>query len=253
MKHLSIFLLLLSLLTSCKKEKTRNPNSIEKAKLSKVEYLYNGQPDYTETYAYDGKGRLSGYTYDIDVETFEYVEDNFLKVTRRHKETNVIAGFYEAVLNDKGAITDLKFKDANGQLGAHYTYTYDAEGYMIKRKSVNVSVNFIWEVEYKIMNGNLLSVKVFQNGIHTYSGEYSFDNTHEATVPHTPDYLWISATLFGKPLKNVATAYKLYKVADGSLVANDIYTNQYDATGRLKTQSVDYKLPGKKGIYNFTY
>lgn len=253
MKHLSLFLLLLTVLASCKKEKTENPSSIEKAKLSKVEYLYNGQPDYTETYNYDGKGRLSGYTYDVDVETFEYVGDNFLKITRRHKETNAIAGFYEAILNGNGAITDLKFKDANGQVTSHYTYTYDAEGYMIKRKSVNVSFNSVWEVEYKIVNGNSVSLKVFQNGIHTYNGEYSFDDTHEATVPHTPDYLWISATLFGKPLKNVPTAYKQYKVADGSLSANNIYTNQYDAAGRLKTQSVDYILLGKKGIYNFTY
>jgi hypothetical protein len=59
--------------------------------------------------------------------------------------------------------------------------------------------------------------------------------------------------LFGRPLKNVVNEYKEFKLLDGSLTAHIIYTNQYDGTGRLKTQDLNNVLTGKKGAYSFTY
>jgi hypothetical protein len=225
----------------------------EDKKISKVDYAYNGQPEYTETYTYDNKGRLAGYTYDIDVEAFEYIGDNFLKVTRRNKVTNAVTAYFEAVINDKGAITELNFKRPDGFLASQYTYTYDADGYMVKNKSVNVSTNITWAHEYKIENGNAVSVKVFQNGVHVSNGESSYDKAYVATVPQAPNYFWLSSTLFGRPLKNVVNEYKEFKLLDGSLTAHIIYTNQYDGTGRLKTQDLNNVLTGKKGAYSFTY
>lgn len=241
------------LFTSCKKEKVAEPVVAVEKKIVKIDYTYEGAPSSNETYSYDDKGRIAVYTYDMEEETFEYIGDHSVKVTRRDKTTNAITAIMEAELNNRGAITDMTFKSANGVTAEHYTFSYNADGNMVKRKSENLGGNSTWEHEYQIENGNPVSAKIWVNGIHQYNHEYSYDITRQLTLPETSYYFWLSSSLFGKPWKNVRTGYKSILVSNGNLNAHTIYTNQFDASGRLVKQDLSFVVAGKKGSYSFIY
>src|SRR5688500_1313554 len=116
---LPAFILLL-LLTACKKNEDQN-NCI----LNKVE-LSSNNTTQTYTYEYDAQGRISK----IGIRNFEYITDSVV-IT----ECNIREAY---LLDNKGlAISSRKTFLANPDgLQEDYLYTYNAEGYLVKERSI---------------------------------------------------------------------------------------------------------------------
>ena len=208
----------------------------------------NGQPTWTNFYAYDGAGNLTNhsdalgalvsYTYSTNglvltstdangsVSTFTYDSNGFL-IARTDPATNTTS----YVVNEVG----WKRVEIDA-LGRHIAYSYDING------NVVLTVDPIFREFTKTYdaNGNLLTSSDAMKNVTRYA--YDAANQRTNTTDRTGTNTWLTFyTLRGKleratdPLGNTITntydaANRLIRVMDP--LGNSV-TNQYDANGHL--------------------
>lgn len=251
MKNIFLVSAILFVTASCKKNSDAPTLTAVNQKISKIEYV---EPNYssTRTILYDEAGRIAGFTFNNEIDQFEYSGSNLL-ITRKNKSTGTVKSTFAATLNGQGAITSMKMKLADGTLYEILSFTYDAQGYMINMKSEYPTNNNTYYREYSYTNGNLSSSKNWYNGTLTYNYETKYDLNKVNTFPETAFYRWPSAMLFGKPIKNVLLENKLFKAADGSLSSHYTFSGEYDASGRLMKLVEKDVLNNTTGTYNYSY
>lgn len=249
MKNLFFVLGTVVLLASCKKDSAVNPTATKN--LVKATYVWDNQTPEIDEYTYDTKGRIATHKDDSRTETFNYVSPALLVVTRKNNADNSLNRTYECTLNDKGLMTKMLMKDPAGVVTYTYNYTYNADGYMIRLEGIQ-PVGTGYEVDYTIVNGNVVSSTNYNGGVLNRTGQYIYDNSKINKASGSHGGYWPSSTLFGKASKNLLSEYKSISPA-GALTWHTQYNYVLDANGypvKLTTTNV---LEGKQGVDTFIY
>lgn len=252
MKNILIISSILLATVSCKKNADVPTAAAAPAKkISKIEYV---EPNYssTKTMLYDENGRLASFTFNNEIDVFEYSGSSLL-VTRKNKSTGALKSTFEATVNSQGAITFMKMKLADGSIYELLSFTYDAQGYMVKMKSEYPLAGNTYSRDFFYTNGNLTSSKNWYNGTHAYNYETKYDLSKTNSFPEAAFYRWPSATLFGKTIRNVMIENKLIKASDNSLSSHFIFNGEYDASGLLVKLVEKDVLNNTTGTYNYSY
>lgn len=253
MKKLCFAFFVLAAMAGCKKETTPAPLTPAPAVtkfISQLVTLYNGGTPETEIYAYDAKGRIASISDDIITSTFDYVSETSLVVTERNNADNSLRLTKECVLNAKGYVTNIVFKNSAGVVTYNYGFTYNDEGYII-RKVGSPSNNNDFEVRYTIAGGNYISQEIYYNGVLSTRGDYTYDNNAFNTMPNPHGY-WRSYSLFGKTPRNRQVRYRT-KDAMGAI--------KWDAEGKFEMDADGYPVKetryeavgGNTTVYTYSY
>lgn len=244
------------LVMSCKKEKTSPASEtyIGFKKLKEFSSYYNGSLNNSDVYTYDSEGRIATYTSSKEIHMFTYTGNDQLKVTAKNKATGEIKWVHTAKLNGRGAITEISKRNPAGVLADAYSYSYDANGYMISYKYVQpLYDNDVQERFFVNENGNVVSAKSYHNGVHLNNYFYEYDLGEVNRVPHTADFNWISETLFGKPNKNPRKSMRIVKVADGALSFHALYSRSYNSEQNILEEKVEYPILGASGSFQYRF
>ncbi len=240
------------LLASCKKSAEMPPapeKTIQQKKIAATSYVWDNNAPETEQIVYDQQDRVTQYTDNNYVETFDYQTPEFLLVTRRKRSNNSLDRTIECTLNNKGAIVKMLFKDVTGKITYMYEYLYNTDGYVVTKKGSNTGSNY--QVDYEIQNGNVVSSKIYFNGVHTYNSVFSI-TTLLNPVNRGVDAYWPVPRLFGTAAKKLIGETKQYKVATGELNNHTRNTWLLDNEGYI-TRYIDENLvDGKTGVTDYT-
>jgi hypothetical protein len=252
MKKVIIALTAIIAMASCKKEDVVIQTSPATTKdLVKSTYVWdNGTPEIND-FTYDAAGRISMQKNETRTYTFNYVSATSLIVTERKTTDNSLHQTIDCNLNDKGYITNMVYKNPAGTVTYKYTYTYNADGYVIRLEGATPAAGG-YEVDYTIVNGNAVASKNYNNGVLNYSGEYTYDNskTNKTIAGYAGN--WPSLTLFGKRSKNHLVDYKAKNPA-GTITWHTQYAYEMDAAGYPVKMTTSNVLSGKQGVDTYIY
>ena len=252
MKKVMIALTAILALASCKKEEaviSTNPAATKN--LTKSTYVWdNGTPE-TNEFTYDAAGKITMQKNETRTYTFNYVSATSLIVTERKTVDNSLHQTIECILNDKGYITNMVYKNPASTVTYTYTYTYNADGYVIRLVGASPAAGG-YEVDYTIVNGNAVSSTNYNNGVLNYTGEYTYDNNkiNKTTGGHAG--YWPSLTLFGKRSKNLLIDYKAKNLAS-AITWHTQYSYEMDAAGFPAKQTTTNVLNNKQGVETYIY
>lgn len=244
------------LVMSCKKEKSI-PAASTKAGFKKVKEVtsyFNGNLNQTDIYTYDPEGRISSVSYPKNIHSFEYPDKNEMKVTAKNKATGEVVWIQTAKLNSKGAITEITKRNLAGTVVDAYYYSYDANGYMISYKYVSpIYNNDVQERFFVFENGNAVAAKTYINGVQQQNYIYEYDLNELSIVPFTPDFYWMSETLYGTPNKNPRKSLKSTKVSDGTIMFHALYSRIYNNEGNMLEENILYPIAGTNGSLKYKF
>jgi outer membrane lipoprotein-sorting protein len=255
-KMMTIFICSSVLIMSCRKDKTADTAPVNGGfkKVKTVANYYNGNLQGTEAYAYDQQGRISSVTYDKNIHLFEYTGNNEMKVTAKNKSTGDVLWIQTAKLNSKGAITEMVKQNKAGAIIDACYYTYDANGYMVSYKSISPMYhNNVWDWFYVLEGGVIVSAKSYVNGVQYQDLIYEYDFSEVSQVPHTPDFYWLSGTLYGTPLKHPRKSFKVKLVNSETITYHAVYTRSYAGNGSGLEENMQYPLFGSTGSMKYTF
>lgn len=244
------------LILSCNKDKSTiaTPANNEFKKVKELSSYFNGSLNGIDTFKYDGQGRISSVFYSKSIHMFDYVNSNEIKITSKVKATGEIGWIQTAKLNSKGAITEIVKHNTSGAVIDAYYYNYNADGYIISYKYVSPFYNNdVQERFFVIQNGNVVSAKSYQNGVHLQNYVYEYDPAEISHVPHTADYSWISETLYGIPNRNPVKVQKTYKATDGTLTFHAVYSRVYNAEAKTLEENIQYPVSGTSGSRSYKF
>lgn len=194
---------------SCKKDTIDIPAdktpAITYKRIAKSVETYSDGSKETYTLTYDVKGRPAVYTSDSKKDVFDFQSPGQLLVTEYDVPGNVLSRTYECTLNERGAITQMLFKNIAGTITYTYTYTYNVDGYMTGVNGSNGTDGF--EEAPVIKDGNYIASKTTFSGGKVYNKEYLFNNEMNMQPGGFYAY-WPVATLFGRPSKNLWVEFK---------------------------------------------
>ena len=252
MKKVVIVLTTIVTMVSCKKETVVIATSPVPAKyLVKSTYVWdNGTPEIN-TYTYDGQGHLAAYSNGNFKRTFNYQSATQLLVSEISLPANTPKQTIECTLNSAGAVTVAVYKNNTGTVVYTYSYVYDADGHIISEKGQYAANNyfenfFVWK------EGNLVSGKKYDNGVHTSNRQYFYDNNKLNTAGQISAGLFMSKTLFGKQSKNHIAELKIVDLND-KLIWHTTSNYQLDAAGYPVKDVYTNVLQGKMGITEYVY
>ncbi len=250
MKQLFFFLSAIVLLASCKKDNTENPSLAATKNLIKTTYVWDGGTPEIDEYTYDAQGRLSVQKGDNRTYSFNYVSATSLLVTERNNSDNSLYQTQECILNDKGYITKMIFRNPAGVITYNYNYVYNADGYVTRLEGSGAGGGY--EVDYTIVNGNVVSSIHYNEGVLNRTGEYIYDNSKLNKTGAGHSGYWQSNKLFGKGSKNLLIDYKSKSPA-GATTWHTQYGYELDAAGypvKLTTSNI---LTGKQGVETYIF
>lgn len=222
--------------------------------MKEVASYYNGNLNQTEIYTYDSEGRISSYSSNNDIHLFEYTGNNEMKVTSKSKATGEVTWTQMAKLNNKGAITEITKRNQVDKVVDAYYYNYDANGYMISYKYVSpIYNNDVREYFFVFENGNVVAAKSCLNGVQQQNYIYEYNLNELSIVPFTPDFYWMSETLYGTPNKNSRKSLKSTKVSDGVIMFYTLYSRIYNNEGNMLEENILYQVAGTNGSLKYKF
>jgi Domain of unknown function (DUF4595) with porin-like fold len=252
MKNLFFVLGALVVLASCKKDSSENPATPGSTKkLVKATYVWdNGTPEIDE-YTYDAQGRISTKKDETRTYTFNYVSASSLIVPVTKNSDNSLEQTLECTINDKGYVTKIAFRNLTGNVFYMYTYAYNADGYIIRVEAIPATGTG-YEVDYTVVNGNVVSSIYYNGGVLNRSGHYTYDNSKINKAPGSIGGFWQVNGLFGKGPKNLISEYKTINPA-GTLTWHSQLTYTVDANGYAVQVINKNVLQGKQGVDSYIY
>ncbi len=226
MKHFILLLLLTGLFSSCKKTTDADLGSIERdMKFEKKLKSFSKQSGFSMQMDYNPDGNLKlisdnfnrkiSFTYSPDFAlTYQYPGTNYeLKNTSRNQLGRVAKAelWMNAVLTDKNE------------------YTYNQEGYLIKKKEEKVLSGVTYITEYNYENGNLIASKSFKDGAITYSHEFSYYtdklNKFNLDIYDQFEHKYMAGAFFGRLNRNLLKSWSFT-----SFPSNTSHSSQYSYT-----------------------
>lgn len=256
MKKLFIALTAIVVMASCKKEKV-TPPVVESApafdKQLKTESVTYSDGSYELlNYSFDARGRMTSFKKEypnaVGAKAFDYSTPGKIIVNQTYNNTPTLN--YDCTENSKGYITNMTIKLANGSLYQSEKFTYDANGYIIRKEMTNATGD-IRHFETNVVNGNITEFKFYENGVLNYTASLTYDLTKYNSLMSPIGSNWEGSS-FGKPSKNLMTSYKITR-PDGAVSLHMQYNNQLDAAGYLAKRISTDLLENKsfETVYTF--
>lgn len=256
MKKLFITIAAIIALAGCKKEKVETspapqPEPVFTKKLSGANYSYlNGTNTYTsiEKFEYDTEGRLKLYIDDDYTYTMDYSIPGKIITTEKYQAN--LKYTYEATTNSKGLIINVVMKKPDGSTYYTFTYTYDANDYVIKEESVFYNGETT-KTEYKVENGNVTEWKQYRNSQLNSTWVFDFTNSFYNSLEWRHSASWPGSS-FGKKSKNLHTGYKVTQ-ANGTVSASYKIEYQKDGAGYIVSEKRTSLINNITNNITYTY
>lgn len=219
----------ITLLTSCSKEKTSPGNNPpeQMKKVTLIQELYSSGSTNTESFKYDAQGRLSEWNFDKNRCVFDYSVPGKLLISQT--EDGAQRWNYVCDLNSKGNVTKLIINNPDGSLYGTYQYEYNSEDYIIYTSYAPASgpgFNFTYQLE----NGNLVSYTQKNLASNTTT---TASYTNDLNLKNTLPYSYAGAfpgDMFGRNTKNLHTGLVM-KRENGTLIANYVRAIEVNSQG----------------------
>ena len=256
MKKLFIALVAIASFASCKKETVNTPTVPQEPVFAKnlktSSYVYDGGAPEIENFSFDAQGRITSYKQEypgtVRQQTFDYATAG--KIFSTYTNNGVLKFSHEGTVNEKGYITAMTTKRADGSLYLNYKYIYDVNGYIIKKEWTNAA-GITDHFEMKVENGNVTEYKLFYNGILSSTDKFTYDLTKYNSIKSAFGSQW-SGTSFGKSTKNLFTNLTETN-ASGAITWNVNYSYQLNAAGYVEKSSFTNLITSKSGENTYTF
>lgn len=231
MKHLFILLFLGGLFSSCKKSNLSEQGSIDRdPKFARKLISIKHQSGYTIAMSYNADGSLTSITDNFNTQTsFSYMPDFALT----YKYPGTVFEMKHTTKNQMGRITKAELWK-NDVLIDKDEYTYNAEGYLVKKRTVKVATGAISITDYTYENGNLVSLKSYQDGTLRYSHQFTYYtdkvNKFNVDVYDQFELKFMAGTFFGRHNRHLLKSWSFINHSSNSSHSNE-YTYTLDADG----------------------
>lgn len=140
--------------------------------------------------------------------------------------------------------------------GINYPYSfdceYDAEGQLIKSTEVENEKNSVYEYTWK--DGNLIKRKEFDNGVLTFTSDYTYNTTVNKS-PFDIGTNFIESTLgtTGKRSKNMMTHITRTRLSNNQIVSNATLSYELDSEGYITKSTYADAVYGSNSQNQFNY
>lgn len=229
MKKILYFLpILVVAFSACKKKRT------ETCQFNQTDFYYNGSRQSYSTYSFDDRGRISQYIMHQaptnDTMTYRYTTDSVV--------VDYGGSYAVYFLRPDGLASHgyLNLKVNPNQLYNEYTFTYDAEGYLVQSRDI-FSQLYLGSIlkdtayyYYTISNGNL--VKETSNR----ADELNFEYNTQLNDPNIPDlsmHPFRLGPFMGKRSRNLVSAIK-----DNTGTRLSSFTYVIDNSGKILEKKI---------------
>jgi hypothetical protein len=252
MKKLFVAITALFMFASCSKDKdqTGSVPTANSKKLVKTEYSFNNGPTEGRTFSYDPQGRVSVITEVNRRYEFDYQSARFVKVKSIKTSDNSLTETIELDLNDKGEATQVIYKNLLDVMTYRYQYIYNTDGYVVGIKG-SETMDEDYEEKLTVVNGNVVSSKVYYSGVLPNTKEFTYD-TRANKTPFSFHGIWPVNTMFGKPSTNHRIEYKDLD-ENGAIVWHTKTAHELDVNGYDWKATTTNVLDGKTSLYTSTY
>ena len=242
MKILCLSVVLIILITGCKKDNAKRNCLLNQAKFTSA-----GTPAEITSYEYDGQDRIKKITYSSSANTYEYFTDSVV-ISGENNRTTYFLG-----TGGLASSARMIFLQSVNNLQFDYVFTYDTEGFLTGEKTIFSQVingNFFRDTSftnYTVLNGNV--VKAISTG---WSDEQNYEYSTYSLPGNNPSLnLFPSAAgnFLGKAPKNLVSRIK---DSGGNILADISYS--FDPIRNIGTRI--YKNPDPNGgifTTEFTY
>jgi hypothetical protein len=217
--------------------------------IKKITSVYKNEKPEVEEYFYDASRRLIKNQDADNITTYEYLP-NLIKGTRINRTSNEIQTINEINLDKNGRAMMVNTKNKEGKIIAYTEYLYDVNGFATK--VVNGYPNQTpSHREFTIQNDNYVQGKRFSGNKHTRNFQYSYENIKNK-MPYSVFSMFPSASIFGKPSKNLVKEYKETDL-NGKIEYHNTVTYEYDKDNYPIKIITTNMLTGDKSIDSYVF
>ena len=240
-------------ISACSKEKMIAPETPRQL----VKMYPPGYPASATNFKYDAKGRLIEQGMDFPVAVFDYT-NNIFSATIVDQNKYVYYKWANGQIDNAGRILqfDGLYTPKNGPASDRkYSFTYNADGYLVKQTFTNLATNYEGVDTYIYSNGNLTAIHNSVNGQLNYRIEYDYyDNLpNKLSLDLNHDILgFVTDGLTGKRSKNLVKTKKVFSPQNVKTFHIE-YQHQLDSQGYPLTYSVANVLNNIPVEMNFAY
>lgn len=226
---------LLVFTSSCSKKKD-TPYDPSGALAAVVKSVTHSNTGATETYTYDGQGRIQLIQSSVGNKTsFEYVDTTVTQT--KYDNAGVVISITHYLLDTLGLVTGAAVTDAGGTLLGYHTYTYDSE----KHKTADIGYTTNYDAngksEWLWGGGNAYEYSLYDSAVthKEYDGFYWFYDPAVTSVGNANT----GQKFFGADSKYLMRREVGYVWGGGNVVHTCEYT--FDSKQRItETKTFDY-------------
>lgn len=251
MKQLIIAMAAVIVLASCKKgndpvQKTEPPVQEFKKKLKTTSSSVN----VTSSFNYNADGRISAISTNLNTVT-SFIQGSAFSV--KYQNLNDYYELKNTTQNAAGRIVKAE-RFNNNVLRSKLEYTYSQEGFLTTMKQQNISTGTVTTWEYIYQQGNLISMKSYDNGVLRYDHQFTYHtdklNQFNLDILDLREIGYVVEGNFGRFNTNLLKSWTYTQYP-----TNTTYTEEYlyttDAEGY--PSKLELKTKGFTTIYNFTF
>ena len=253
MKKILLATVTLLVIASCSKDKTETPApppappTVEKLLVKEQDMAPGGS---AKTYLYDAQKRIVKEDGPVITYNIEYLQGKIL-LTSIQKSNGAISSTREILLDASGRATQIVQKDKNGVLIGTETAEYNADGYMIRHKTVYADGD-TYESLYTITNGNATKEVAYENGLMEDQTDYFYDEAIPSKVYFVMNSNWMIRNLWGKGYKNEMKGFKRY-ASNGQPQFDCTRVVTLDADGYVIKRVSTYPIWNQQVETTYTY
>ncbi|HEX2536482.1 MAG TPA: hypothetical protein VHK69_22220 [Chitinophagaceae bacterium] len=259
-----IFLLLLSVLQSCRKAgglenpsiapaQSEVPAAIAPAnsltapkKLKKINLLNNT----FATFQYNAAGRIYKVVHSSDSILYTYTSTT-MTIRKYGRYSKELMSILKGKLNAKGCLMNLS--GTEGNMTINVQYTYDAANRLVQRtgtySDANTTVNS--KAVYTWSNGDLVKETFYENNQLNYVNQYTYDLAKENKLNIMQAHnFWVDSFL-GVPNKHLRTKYVMNAGSPGQFTVSEVWT--LNAQGEPTLSKLTSSLPLPFGLKSLDY
>jgi hypothetical protein len=236
MKKIALALLVIASVSSCTKDKVESSVPME-VKKNIAEVKYPANPSNNRILTYDNQGNLVKIQGTTHYWSYEYLPGKLI-IKSYQASTGKLLSTIEHTIDANGRSTGSVYKTESGLVSSNQTFEYDANGYLVKEKTIYVSGE-IQENQYSIVGGNAVKEMYYKNGVLMDQTDYQYDESKKAKIYFTMETTEGVKNIHGKGYTNLLSGYKRYDGA-GTLMVDRKSTYVLDADGYVvKRSSMD--------------
>lgn len=226
---------LLVLASSCSKKKD-TPYDPSGALAAVVKSVTHSNTGATETYTYDGQGRIQLIQSTAgNKTTFEYADTTITQT--RYDTTGAVVSITHYLLDTLGLVSSSAVTDAGATVVAYHSYTYDSDKHKTQDFGYTPSYDVNGKSEWQWGGGNMYEFSLYDSAVthKAYDGFYIYYDPAVTSF----GYANTGQKFFGTDSKYLIRKELGYIWGGGNVVHTYEYT--FDAKQRItETKTFDY-------------